>query len=72
MAVTKRQNRTSADAICLTPTEAAEWLGVAPHTLANWRVQGRGPHFVREGRYVAYPIEALRSYRDAHLVITRG
>ncbi len=72
MAVTKRQNRTSADDICLTPTEAAEWLGVAPHTLANWRVQGRGPAFVRDGRYVAYPIEDLRSYRAAHRVAPRG
>ena len=72
MAVTKRQNRTSADDICLTPTEAAEWLGVAYRTLANWRSLGKGPAFVRDGRYVAYPIEDLRSYRAAHHVVPRG
>lgn len=57
------------DDICLTPTEAAKWLGIAPQTLADWRSLGRGPNFVRDGRYVVYSIEELRRYRDAHLVI---
>lgn len=63
---------TTRDDRCLTTPEAAEWLGVASHTLANWRSSGKGPDFVRDGRYVAYPLEALRRYRDAHLVTPRG
>ncbi|WP_363317023.1 helix-turn-helix domain-containing protein [uncultured Mobiluncus sp.] len=29
----------------LTRREAAALLGISPHTLANWAVQGRGPRF---------------------------
>jgi hypothetical protein len=28
----------------VTAKEAAAYIGVAPGTLANWRVKGRGPH----------------------------
>jgi len=37
-----------------TPAEAAEYLGVARQTLANWRSLGKGPRFVRRGRLVRY------------------
>ena len=30
--------------------EAAQILGISPRTLANWRVQGRGPAYVRIGK----------------------
>lgn len=34
--------------------EAAARLGVKPNTLAKWRMQGRGPRFVKIGRLVRY------------------
>jgi hypothetical protein len=33
----------------LTPKQAAEFLGLAVGTLANWRVRGAGPRFFRLG-----------------------
>ena len=33
----------------LTTREAAEMLGLAPHTLRCWRHRGRGPQFIRLG-----------------------
>jgi predicted site-specific integrase-resolvase len=34
--------------------EAANYIGVAPKTLANWRVSGFGPAFVKLGGAVRY------------------
>lgn len=34
----------------LTAVEAAEYLAVAPKTLANWRSKGGGPVFCRLGK----------------------
>jgi predicted DNA-binding transcriptional regulator AlpA len=38
----------------LTPHEAAAYLRQAVKTLANWRVLGSGPRFVKYGRSVRY------------------
>lgn len=67
-----RKSTTTSTDRNLTAPEAAEWLGVATHTLANWRSTGKGPRFIRDGRYVAYPMSELCRYRDAHLVAPRG
>lgn len=37
-----------------TPKQAAERLRMSPHTLAKWRVQGCGPIFVKQGKWVVY------------------
>ena len=47
---------------------AAEVLGCAPRTLANWRSAGRGPRFFRVGRLIRYRLEDLLSYCDARAV----
>lgn len=39
--------------------EAAVILGLASHTLENWRVSGRGPVFQRHGRRCLYRIKDL-------------
>jgi predicted DNA-binding transcriptional regulator AlpA len=44
--------------------EAAEFLGVRPATLADWRLRGRGPKFRRLGRVVAYAVEDLNAWID--------
>ncbi|MEY8655214.1 helix-turn-helix transcriptional regulator [Brachybacterium paraconglomeratum] len=50
----------------LTPPEAAELLGIAPQTLANWRSMGKGPRFVRVGsRSVRYRLSDLLAYVES-------
>lgn len=47
----------------LTPTQAAEVLGVPEGTLAQWRSQRRGPAFIKlEGRLVRYRARDLEAY----------
>jgi predicted DNA-binding transcriptional regulator AlpA len=41
---------------------AADYLGLSPITLADWRVQGRGPKYVKLGRRVKYDIADLDDY----------
>ena len=47
-----------------TPAELAEFLGVPPHTLAQWRSRGLGPAFVRVGRHVRYRWSAVERWLD--------
>ena len=42
--------------------EAAEFLGLSPHTLSKWRVTGMGPPFQALGRRCLYDPEALRCW----------
>lgn len=42
----------------LTGKQCAERLQMSERTLANWRVQGKGPPFVKKGR-VRYPESEL-------------
>ena len=46
----------------LSTDEAAEFLGLSPHTLAKWRVTGMGPPFQALGRRCLYDPEALRRW----------
>lgn len=52
--------------------EAAEFLGVSPQTLRNWRAQKKGPDYSRVGGAVVYPIEALEAYVEAGRVRPAG
>lgn len=47
---------------------AAEYLGIHPRTLDNWRSQGKGPSYVRVGRRIVYRLAALESFLDARTV----
>jgi len=49
----------------LTSEEAAEFLGLSPKTLPNWRSHGRGPVYRKHGRKVIYNISDLRAWSDA-------
>jgi predicted DNA-binding transcriptional regulator AlpA len=42
--------------------EAATALSLSVGTLNKWRVQGRGPQFVRLGRRVAYRPEDIEAF----------
>ncbi|MEM5296939.1 helix-turn-helix domain-containing protein [Burkholderia sp. JPY481] len=45
-----------------TPREAAEMLGVTTQTLANWRVQKRGPNYCHMGSRVRYEHDELIAF----------
>lgn len=49
----------------LTTPEAANYLSVQPTTLEVWRVQGRGPRFLKLGRAVRYRQSDLDAYLSA-------
>lgn len=47
------------DELLLRPATVAQLLGLADQTLANWRVDGRGPPFVKLGSAVRYRLGRL-------------
>lgn len=53
----------------LTPAQTAQHLGLKhPGTLANWRMKGKGPRWVKHGRNVLYPVAEIEAYKHAHFV----
>ena len=60
----------------LTTEEAAVYLGLSSQTLANWRVHGRGPVYLRLGSpgrpRIVYLPEDLDAYLRANRVKTTG
>lgn len=61
--------------VLLTPQEVASRWRVDVKTLSNWRVKGRGPHFVKlgEGRNtrVLYRPEDIEAYELKHMKESR-
>lgn len=53
------------EALVLTEAKAAEALGLSPRTLQRWRVEGRGPAFLKLGKRVAYTDADLRKYVES-------
>lgn len=51
----------------LTPEETAQRLRITVGTLANWRVRGVGPKFIKVGRKVLYPSAKLDAYEQGQL-----
>jgi hypothetical protein len=49
----------------LTADEAAPYLGVAAGTLANWRVRGLGPKFLKVSSRVMYDPDDIAAWRNA-------
>ena len=47
---------------------AAEFLNHSPRTLERWRIEGRGPEFVRCGKKVLYTDRALLEFVERHTV----
>ena len=54
--------------ITLSPSEAAERLGVKYGTLRNWRWRGVGPPFLKVGRSVRYRLVDLADWLDDNTV----
>jgi excisionase family DNA binding protein len=48
----------------LTTPEAARYLNFEVSTLEQWRWNGRGPRFVKIGRYVRYRLSDLDAFLE--------
>lgn len=46
----------------VTERDASELLGVSMRTLQKWRLQGKGPSFVKLGHAVRYDVRDLEAY----------
>lgn len=59
-------------AAAMSSSDAAAYMGVAPGTLSNWRLAGRGPRYVRIGdgpkAKVLYRVVDLDEWLEAQLV----
>ena len=48
----------------LTPsTLAARWK-ITPHTLSQWRWNGRGPQFLKVGRRILYKLNDVEAFEE--------
>ncbi len=54
----------------VTTEEAAEFLGIGPATMTNWRVVRRGPPFLKMGGLIRYERSALEAWRESCRVPT--
>jgi hypothetical protein len=63
-----------ADNKYLTPEEVSErYRGeISVGTLRNWRVSRIGPHFIKIGKAVLYPIDELDAWDRKNLVLCRA
>lgn len=50
--------------ISLTPDEVFTLTGIPAGTLKNWRSQGKGPEYSKEGSKIVYPVKNLLSWLD--------
>ena len=56
---------TSSEDRLYSPGEAAKYLGLAPQTLAHWRVRGCGPRFIHlSRRCIRYSEQVLHEFLD--------
>ncbi|MCF8879653.1 helix-turn-helix domain-containing protein [Hyphobacterium sp. SN044] len=51
--------------LLLSPKAAAAYLGLAPSTLAKWRVDGTGPTYLKLGSAVRYKLDDLSDWLDS-------
>ena len=51
----------------LLPSEVADRLRMSVGQLANLRVTGGGPRFIKLGRKVLYPLAEIEAFEHAHL-----
>lgn len=59
------------DSLALRPREAAKSLGVSERSLWEWTHRGDVP-YVRIGRTILYPVDALREWLNRRAETTKG
>lgn len=50
----------------LAPEQASDTLGFAVQTLARWRVEGKGPAYLKLGRRIRYSTRAIQQWLAGH------
>jgi hypothetical protein len=55
------------DSMNLTTQEAADRMRLTVRTLANWRVRGDGPRFIKMGHKVLYPVVEIEAFEQRQL-----
>lgn len=51
----------------LLPKELADRLRVSVGTLANWRVKGYGPTFIKCGKKILYPVAKVEAWEEENM-----
>ena len=46
--------------------DLADVLGVPRSTIAGWRVEGKGPRFIRVGKHVRYAVDDVVAWTNEH------
>lgn len=52
------------DKVVLTEADLASRWGMSPKTLQRWRMEGRGPHYLKLGKRVSYPVKAVIAFEN--------
>ena len=50
--------------LILTEADLASRWAMSPKTLQRWRMEGRGPHYLKMGRRVNYPLNAVIAFES--------
>lgn len=56
----------------LTSREAAAFLATTAKTLEAWRVQGKGPTYLKQGRSVRYRLRDLLAFQNRNAIHMDG
>ena len=48
----------------LTEVDLASRWAMSPRTLQRWRMEGRGPHYLKLGKRVSYPLNAVIAFEN--------
>jgi predicted site-specific integrase-resolvase len=51
----------------LSEVELANRWGVSPKTLQRWRLEGRGPQYLKLSKRVSYPLDAITEFENSAL-----
>lgn len=52
---------------CLNERELADRWGLSPRTLQRWRVEGRGPSYLKLGGRISYRLSDIEAYEERQL-----
>jgi hypothetical protein len=58
------------DSALINPRQAATWLGCSINWLAQMRMHGAGPSYIKHGAYVRYRVADLDAWAERHRVET--
>lgn len=56
----------------LSPAEVEAVFGITPRTLELWRREGRGPSFIRAGKFIKYSRETFDRWMESQQVQMAG